>query len=511
MYSFCGEPIIENETLGMISAGMPDVAADITDIFANVTSNRDPVIWAKFFSSVYALAYVENDVETIIEKAAKMLPSGSWERYVVDECVKIYNANPSDWHTGLLECEDRFFLPKYDKEDSMSESSIFSSIIVMALLYGDGDYMETCKILSLQGNGGESACAVGLGVVGVLHGWENLGISQNDKTKMNDMLWQDGKGVIYNRSNTELAQGYWMHAANLEEYFKMSDLLDAFQRNFERVLVENGGRIENGNYYIPVSSVKEPDAKLIEDFESGKLEGYNTFGTVVVDNTFLNGKYGAKLSGNEATDSKITKEISGLTVGKQYRVTAYIRTTAKTSAIMYISDGKNTNGVTVYDADFFAKREFIFTATNEKMEFGVFVPKGVSAFKYAAIDDIIIERVEEAKAAEVKIENVSADNNYTGVVTLTVNGKLEKEAYLKIEFANTSGAILDAAVALNGDAAYGVVPFYKTASESFGCKSDNAYIPVILNQDVNVITLDTKDSGLYIYNAEIVYRAIERW
>ncbi len=505
MYSYCGEPIIENETLGMISAGMPGVAADLTNTFAQVTSNRDPVIWAEFFSTVYSLAYVEKDIETIIQKSAKIIPEGTWERYVVEECLKIHASNPTDWRAGLLECQDRFYLPKYDKEDSMSEASIFSSIIVMGLLYGNGDYMETCKILALQGNGGESACAVGLGVVGVLQGWNNLGISTADKEKMNNMLWQNGNGVIYNRSNKDIAQGYWMHAENLPEYFKLSDLLDLLQRNFERVLKENGGKVENGNYYIPVSGVAEPKVEFTEGFESGNIDGYTVQGTVSCDGNYFTGKYSAKLSGNADTESRLSKKITSLEVGKQYSASAFIRTTAKTTAFMYVSDGTNIKYVTVYDTDIFAKREFVFTATNETMEFGIYIPKGVSPFKYAIVDDIIIKKVEEKVAALAEFEV----NN--GVANITVNKKLDKEAFLKLAFANSSSSICDVKVSLNADENYGVVPFYKTSSETPSGNSNCVYIPVILNQDKNIVSLAIGESGLTIVSAEVVYKATERW
>jgi len=511
MYSYCGEPIIENETSGMIAAGMPSVAIDLANIFGHVTSNRDPVIWAEFFSTAYSLAYVENDIRTIIEKSAKMLAEGSWERYVVDECLKIHAANPNDWRAALLECEDRFYLPKYDKEDSMSEASIFSSIIVMGLLYGDGDYMETCKIIALQGNGGESACAVGLGIVGVMHGWKNLGISAADKAKMNDMLWQNGKGVIYNRSNTDISQGYWMHAANLEEFFKLSDLLDLLQRNFERMLKENGGRIENGNYYIPVTEVPEVDVLLTEDFESGKTDNYTLQGTVACDENYFTGKYAVKLSGNSDIESRLSRKLSGLVVGNQYSVTAYIRTTAKTSAFMYVSDGKNIEFVTVYDTDQFVKRELIFTATSNSMEFGIYIPKGISAFKYAIIDDIIINRVEEKQAAPVIIETQASDKKYSGIVNLSITGKLDREAFLKITFANTNNSICDVKVSLNGDENYGTVPFYKTSPDIGNSNSDTVYIPVVLNQELNTLSLDLGVNAMHIFNVEVVYNSIERW
>ena len=515
MYSVHGEPLIENETLGMVAAGLPNAALDLTGIFASVTSDRDPIQWAQFLAAMYSLAYVETDVRTVIEGAMQVFPENSWERSVVEGCIEIHEQYPNDWHQAILECSDRFYRPKYDKENgNLSEVSLFSSFVVTALLYGDGDYMETCRILSLAGHGGESSAAVGLGIVGIMQGWQNLNISAEDKDKMNTYLWQDGKGVVYNRSDPELAQGYWMHAANLEEYFKMSDLVDAFRRNFERVLLENGGKIENGNYYIPITSLAKQDVVLIEDFESG-IDAYKTEGSVSRSTNFFSGKYGAMLSGNADTQSRISRSLSGLTVGAQYRVTAYMRTTAKTTAMLYVREANATPYpyITVYDETPFVKRTLTFTATAETMEFGMVLPAETNAFKYAVIDDILIERVEEKpSAAAVQIAGAAdASNRYVGKVEITVNGKEAEEVFLKLRFANPDGRILNVPVTLNGDAEYGTVPFYKTAPTVSTDNGDVTYIPVILNRDVNTVTLDTGDSGLCIHAVEVVYKAVNRY
>ncbi|MBQ9428382.1 MAG: S-layer homology domain-containing protein, partial [Clostridia bacterium] len=459
MYSVFGEPLIENETLGMVTAGLPNAAVDLTGIFASVTSDRDPIRWAQFFSTMYALAYVESDMSTIVDLAKEVFPADSWERSVVDGCIEIHNTYPDSWRQAILECNDRFYRPQYDKENgNLSEASLFSSFMLTGLLYGDGDWMETLRILSLAGHGGESSSASALGIVGVMQGWENLQISPEDKEKMNTLLWQDGKGLIWNRSDPELKEGYWMHADNLEEYFKMPDLVRAFQRNFERVLLENGGKIENSNYYIPFTALKTQNAALIEDFESG-LDAYKTEGSVTLSDNFYTGKYGAMLSGTDGKNSRIYRDLNGLTVGATYRVTANIRTSARTEARLYVRAGSASSYpyVTVYDETPFAKRTMIFTATAETMEFGLALPGETNAYKYAVIDDILIERVEETPAS-AKAQIVTApDANglYKGKVDINITGKESKEVYLKVTFANPSGQILNVPLTLNDDAKYG--------------------------------------------------------
>ena len=505
-YSVHGEPLIENETLGMVAAGLPMAAANVTETFASVTSDRDPILWAQFLATMYSLAYVENDIPTIINMAKDVLPEGSWERSVVDGCFELHKKYPNDWRAAMREANERFYRPKYDKENgNLSEVSIFSSFIVTALLYADGDYMETCKILSLAGHGGESASPVGMGIVALTQGWENLNISAEDKEKMNTLLWQDGKGVVYNRSNTDIAQGYWMHAANLEEYFKMSDLVDAFQRNYERILLANGGKIENGNYYIPITKVPKQNVVLIDDFEDNNISDYTVKGSVALSDNFFSGKLGVKLSGGNG-ESRISKKLTNLTVGKQYRITAFIRTTAKTAAYLYVGDTYTS----VYDETDFAKRQIVFTATANEMEIGVYIPTGLTAYKYAVVDDILVEEVAEKNVTSAVITSDGTDGKYTGKVNITVNGKSPKEAFLKITFANESGTILPLAVTLNADSKYGTVPFHKTAAAD-GTPVNTVYVPLILDKENNTVMLDTGDTGLYIYGVEVVSRVQNRF
>ncbi|MBQ2862903.1 MAG: hypothetical protein IJE84_01890, partial [Clostridia bacterium] len=107
LYGVNGEPYIANETLGMSAAGMPDVAADITDIFASVTSDMDPVLWARFFSVMYSLAYFESDIPTLIAEARKTLPEGCVVHEVIDEVLALRAKYPklSQWREAAKEAE----------------------------------------------------------------------------------------------------------------------------------------------------------------------------------------------------------------------------------------------------------------------------------------------------------------------------------------------------------------------------------------------------------------------
>ena len=190
-------------------------------------------------------------------------------------------------------------------------------------------------------------------------------------------------------------------------------------------------------------------------------------------------------------------------------VTAFIRTTAKTTAKLFIRDGSTVSYMTVYDETPFAKRELVFTATKETMELGFTLVGETNAFKFACIDDILVERVvEQTCDVTVSLPTV-ADHKYTGRVTLTVNGKEEREVCLKVYFANPTGKLANVPVTLNGET-YATVPFYKTETTASASANVTCF-PILFQNDVNTVTLDTGDTGLYIYKVEVVHKLQNRF
>ena len=194
LYGVNGEPYIANETLGMAAAGMPDVAADITDVFATVTSDMDPVLWARFFSTMYAMAYFESDIPTLIAEARKTLPEGCVVHEVIDEVLALRKKYPtlSQWREAAKEAEKICYRHHFEHDSKMGETSINCSFILIGLLWGEGDFYETLRIISLAGHGGDSTTPVGVGIVAIIEGFECIPEEALAKT------WQNGEGVVVN-------------------------------------------------------------------------------------------------------------------------------------------------------------------------------------------------------------------------------------------------------------------------------------------------------------------------
>ncbi|MBQ4556940.1 MAG: ADP-ribosylglycohydrolase family protein [Clostridia bacterium] len=513
-----GEPYIGNETLGMNAAGMPDLAVDLAHNFGMTTSDRDPVEWLRMFAAMYSMAYFENDIPTLIRTAQEAtMTKGSWPYEVVDACFELYEKHPDDWRAAIIEADKIFRSYNYDNPSYMGCTSINCSFIILGLLYGDGDYYDTCKIISLAGHGGDSTTPTALGVVGVITGWENL--DTTSKNIINTKVWQDGKGIIVNRPlDPDGSYGTWMHMQGAEERFKISDLIDMYQANFENLLYENGGFKLNGNYYIPKQTISKVDTVYTEHFENDGIADYKVSGGTIANaaDPFMGANALELTAGNGASTAYRT--VSGLTVGTTYKLSAFIRTADGVTAHLFVRESGDdiADYVTVHDSNVYVKRftvgvgendmcsyvkrELVFTATAETMEIGLMLPTGTVSGGSAAMDAIEVIRFEETQVADVTVNGAKDENGaYSGLVRFDIDGGSKKEAWLKLTYASNATALEKAFTCVNRSwqSRTPIVP-------TNGGKV-TIYIPVLVNNDTsNLITMYFDGYDVTIHEAELV-------
>ncbi len=507
-FPWCEEPWICNNTIGCMTAGMPNTAIDIAKIFGSVTGDSDNLVWVDFIAAMYAMAYFEDDIPTLIRDAADLFPDNSYQRYVVDLCFELYAKYPDNWRRAIVEAEQAVFRNcfYYHTDRSINEqgeADVNMAFSILALLYGKGDYEATGRIFSLSGYDARGVIfSPILGIIGGMDVIPKAGL---------DMIWQGGKGEIVNLPVIE-ETGWWMHHEGLPERMVLSDIMAMFQKNFESILLENGGKIENGYYYIPVSAYRVYDHIELDnfDFEGTDASGWSILGdkasVTVTDYSYL-GNGALQIVGSETAENGIYKTVSGLTVGDTYKMTAYVIASVNATARLF---ARNVGEVacahaTVQAQPEFVRRELVFTATAETMEIGIKVDK-LAKYGYATVDEITLLHIAENKVDGIGDVTVvgtqNADGAFTGKISFTVDGKCAKQVYLKLTFANQSGFILDGKVTVNGTS-FNTVPFYKTGATYADGAVDCVYIPVLLTADKNTVTLDMGNDALLVREAKI--------
>ncbi|MBQ2732860.1 MAG: ADP-ribosylglycohydrolase family protein, partial [Clostridia bacterium] len=445
-YSYNTECYIATDTLGMSAAGMPEVAASLAKTFGQVTGDRDNLGFAQMFAAMISMAYFEDDIDTLIKEASKVFPDGAWQLDLIDELYALYAKYPSNWRVAYKELEKKYYV---NGDTRSSNTTINCGFVILDLLYGKGDYAETCKIGSLAGYDCETTCGIALTVLSVMNGMDIL------PEDVNKVIWQDGTGVLVNRPIPGAADDVYMHAANLEERMKIADVVDKFIKNFESVLTENGGHIDDKYYYIPAEQLGTSEGIKIQNcgFESGTLDGFTVKGTAEISPLATMGLKAAKLTG----ETELYTTVSGLKVGSTYKLTVFVNSTETATTYIFaraaggtgtcVSVNK-TEGTSVYEAQKSVRRSLVFEATAEAMEIGVFF-KSARTVDYAVVDQFLLNRIEETPVGTVTIKNEAANGVYMNRISCTVESETDKEAFIKLKFANSSSTFTTADITLN--------------------------------------------------------------
>ncbi len=482
-YPWCQEPWIGNDGMGMAAAGMPDLALDLTSIFGRVTGDSDNVKWLDFVAAMSSMAYFESDIPTLIKTAASLFAEDSWEGYVVQHCFDLYAEYPSSWRQAMIHAEKDCARPFYYLNNGRSTNEqgrveVNMAFMILALLYGEGDYLATAKMLSLCGY--DTRGTIMLPILAIIGGMDAM------PKEALELTWQDGKGEIVNKAIPDTVTGVWMFAEGLPERYKISDVIDLYCTNYEKTLLLQGGKIEDGKYYIPKNVLHTYDYVNIPNRELDSLEGFVLEGNVSLTDNAYHGNNAAKI-----TDGAVKTTVSGLKKGARYMLSAYIIAERGTAELF-----AGNAVATVYTQNEYVLRTLYFTADDTTAEIGV---RGKGGTVLA--DELELIRIDEERAEGIGDAAISVVDKT--MIKISADGKSAGEILLKLNFANTSGAIQDAKIFVNGDS-FGVVPFYKTGARGSADGADTVYIPVVLEKNKNSIILEVDSDDLRILGAEFV-------
>lgn len=136
----------------------------------------DGVYGGIFVAALYSGAYFESDIQKIIEKALRSIPSGSDYYKVIRDIMTLYSHYPSDWRAAWKELQD-----KWGEVDICGAGSPFNidaklngAYIIMGLLYGEGDPIKTLEISTRCGQDSDCNPSNALAVLGVINGFSGL-------------------------------------------------------------------------------------------------------------------------------------------------------------------------------------------------------------------------------------------------------------------------------------------------------------------------------------------------
>ena len=170
---------ITTEMLGSISPGLVQSAIDLAGKFAHVTNTGFAVHAAQFYSAMYAAAFFEPNVTSVVTEALKSVPTTSRTYQVITDVLGWYmedaNDGSLDWRTTRSRLYDKYQgAGSYGRYYNWAESTINAGATVLAVLYGQGDFKNSIQIAVLAGWDCDCNAATAGGLIGIIKGFKNL-------------------------------------------------------------------------------------------------------------------------------------------------------------------------------------------------------------------------------------------------------------------------------------------------------------------------------------------------
>jgi len=161
------------ETFGLLAPAMPQTAAKIGLHYTKVAIDNEPAQTTQLFTSMIATAFVENDINKILDAGIASVDPASNTLKIINQVKEWHRLNPTNWQESR-----RLLKEKYTQENSRTRdrngTELNTGAIIMALLYGEGDFAETLKLSFNMGWDADCNAATLGTILGAKYGYRKM-------------------------------------------------------------------------------------------------------------------------------------------------------------------------------------------------------------------------------------------------------------------------------------------------------------------------------------------------
>ena len=154
----------------MVAPGDPELAADLARRAGSVSHDGEAIYGAQVVAAMEALAFVERDIDTLIDTAVALIPRDSIIYRLISD-IREWHAGEKDWRKTRAKIAARY---GYDKYGGNCHIVPNHGLIMHALLHGEDDFQKTLMIVNTCGwdtdcNSGNVGCLMGIknGLAGI--------------------------------------------------------------------------------------------------------------------------------------------------------------------------------------------------------------------------------------------------------------------------------------------------------------------------------------------------------
>lgn len=149
---------------GLISPGDPALAANLARRAASVSHDGEAIYGAQIVAALVAEAFSESDINQLLDTATAIIPADSLTYGLIEDIRNWHAANPKNWHVARSQLAAKY---GYDKYGGNCHIIPNHGLIILSLLYGNGDFSHSQTIVNTCGwdtdcNAGNVGCILGV-------------------------------------------------------------------------------------------------------------------------------------------------------------------------------------------------------------------------------------------------------------------------------------------------------------------------------------------------------------
>lgn len=232
------DPQLVNEIWSAFYPGMTKQAGQRALWGARITNDSWGTHPTIAYGVMISAAFFEKDVQKLVEMAMEAVPNEGPFAEGMRDVVKWHNEH-RNWRDTRKKIHEKYY--KYKKGTYTAPVSPVSSLVngltgVMAILYGEGDYMKTVGIATSAGYDCDNQAATCGGLIGVLNGFSGMGDAAKQIT-----LSLPSRGswtVPFNNRYVNISRD------GLPLRTPISDIVDRIAAIAKVAILDNGGRME---------------------------------------------------------------------------------------------------------------------------------------------------------------------------------------------------------------------------------------------------------------------------
>lgn len=169
---------IESDFIGLMTPGMPDRASRMAERVGSVMASGEGLLGGVFVSALYANALVETNPRRVVALALDSIDDRSDYALAVRDVLDWHGYYPNDWRTTWKRLEEKWAKVDWCPDGAGTVFNVSAVLngayVVMALLYGDGDFARTMEIAARAGQDADCNASTAAGVVGAMIGYNAI-------------------------------------------------------------------------------------------------------------------------------------------------------------------------------------------------------------------------------------------------------------------------------------------------------------------------------------------------